>query len=430
MISCTIPAQIRKLTDRYKNIVHHSDWNQLASMFTYSLTGANSLSDFVRHNPWSKSVSSLSRFINKFDGDRWMRRLRKSILKKYAKKCQTIDPKNFCLAIDDTNNPKFGRKSYRTGSWHGSKGLYNGQRIVVLVLVDMHNNFAIPLGFRFATKKNHFDYIPCYDFSLELLEEAKTSGFPLLPVVFDSWFDSSDFITKIKNIGFKVVWEMKSSRTIKKNPNPFARWIKLKFAFKGMTRYRLRNSLESRAIKKYLRKAPCGSLLKIWIKNFKQQLNCVAMFNRHNGKTAFGYLATTDLSLCAADIWMLSRARWRIEYLFREVKQLLSFGRLPSGSKEAAELSVCLPFILYTSLLLEPELWGRQESHTTGDIVQRIRYQLLMTSIVKLVNNKNHIVSYRLTARLRKDRVNKKPVNQTADVYRDVLCLENKVGGL
>jgi len=51
MISCTIPAQIRKLTDRYKNLTDPAEWNQLASMFAYSLMGSDSLSDFVRKNP-------------------------------------------------------------------------------------------------------------------------------------------------------------------------------------------------------------------------------------------------------------------------------------------------------------------------------------------------------------------------------------------
>ena len=425
MFCFTTPTQIRKLADRYKNIILSSQWSPLISFFTYFLLGEKSVSDFARHNPGSKSVSTLSRFIEDFDGNRWMRRLRESVLKKYLKKYKELDLNNFCFAIDDTNNPKFG-KSYRTGSWHGSKGLYNGQRIVVLALVDMVRDFAIPLGFKFATKKGISDYVPCYDFCLELLEEVKNSGFPLLQTVFDSWFDSSDFITKVRSLGFQVVWEMKSSRTAQVNPNPFSRWIKITTAFKNMTRYRLRSNLESKAIKNYKRKAPCGSMRKLKIKGLSQQINCVAMFNRHNGRTAFGYWCATDLALQADNIWMLSRARWRIEKLFREVKQLLSFGRLPSGSKEAAELSVCLPFILYTSLLLEPELWGRQEDQTIGDVIQSIRNQLLMSSISKLVHDKSDAIKIRLLARIRKDRVNKKPVNQTADGRGGTLHLERR----
>ena len=269
MISFTISAPVRKLTDRYKDLFLPNDWSKLASMFAYFLSGSDSLSDFARKNPWSPSVSSLSRFVIDFNGDRLMRRMRKSALRSYVKKYGSLDPKNFAFAVDDTNNPKFG-KSYRDGAWYSSKGITIGQRIIVLALVDFRNDFAIPLSYRVGTKTDHPEYQPCYEFVIEILKELKADGFPTLPVVFDSWFDSSEFIEDVRVLGFDATWELKSSRTVRTSISPWSHWKKIGKAFVRIRRLRLRNRMESHAIRNRTRRGPCGSQLQVWIKGIRK----------------------------------------------------------------------------------------------------------------------------------------------------------------
>ena len=195
MLILSLSRQVRKLTDRFKDIFPSANYAALSAMFLYYWAGMESLSDLARSYPGSKSVSSLSDFIRCFDGNRFIRRYRAWVLKK-IKKGGKITPERFVLAIDDTDNPKFG-KSYRTGKWHGSKGLYNGQRILVLVIVDIENDVTIPLGFRFVGKKTDSDYLSGPDLAFELLKEAAAQGVPEgLSVVMDSWFDSSELVER------------------------------------------------------------------------------------------------------------------------------------------------------------------------------------------------------------------------------------------
>ena len=95
-------------------------------------------------------------------------------------------------------------------------------------------------------------------------------------------------------------------------------------------------------------------------------IGCLAVFNRRNGVKAFAYWATTDLSMNAEQIWEHSRSRWKIECMFRDLKQHLSFGRLPCASEESADLSIYLPLIIYTSLRLDHTNWGCEADQSIG----------------------------------------------------------------
>ena len=153
------------------------------------------------------------------------------------------------------------------------------------------------------------------------------------------------------------------------------------------------------------------------------------MFNRRNAKNAFSYWVSTNLSRDPAQVWMLSRARWRVEYLFRELKQNLSFGRLPCASKEASDLAVVMPFILYTSLQLDEHIWGKREALSIGGLVHGLRKELTFKSIQNLILlPKEHPKIIRVAARLRSDRARKKPVNIAADRknHQKTLILQQK----
>ena len=149
------------------------------------------------------------------------------------------------------------------------------------------------------------------------------------------------------------------------------------------------------------------------IKKLSHPLRVVAVYNALNLNDAFAYYASTDLSLTGARLWELSRARWKIECLFRDLKQFLSFGRMPSGSKEAADLAVCLPFIIYTSLRLDPpEYWSLEKHETIGKMCQRLRELELSRSIELLTANPTHYKVCKLRAR--RKRIHEKPVDTCA----------------
>lgn len=108
MICCTVPSGVRKVADLYKSLCggRLSSFNSFCALISLFLFDLETLSDLVRTCPWSHSVSDLSRAIDGFDANRVMRRIRSRILKRYQGKLNKMD---FCLAIDDTANPRYGK---------------------------------------------------------------------------------------------------------------------------------------------------------------------------------------------------------------------------------------------------------------------------------------------------------------------------------
>ena len=76
-----------------------------------------------------------------------MRRLRASILKKLQK---DLNANDYCYAIDDTINPKYGKHVFGNGYWGKSnKTTVQGQKIMVLVLVNKKTGYALPIHYFF-----------------------------------------------------------------------------------------------------------------------------------------------------------------------------------------------------------------------------------------------------------------------------------------
>ena len=105
----------------------------------------------------------------------------------------------------------------------------------------------------------------------------------------------------------------------------------------------------------------------------------------------------------------MSRARWAIEVMFRDLKQHLGFGRLTFGGEGGAHLSICIPLILYTSLRIDSELWQSHESDSIGLIVGSVKERSKQSFINLILNQANGNKLRTLRARFRNS--TKKPTN-------------------
>ena len=285
MLSFQTPTGVRFLTDRYKDIFvgRSATYNNLSALMCFFLFGCNSVSDFVRRCPWSHSCSDISRAIQCFDSTRFMKRLRNSILRHYNGK---IDAENFCFAIDDTANPKYGKTIYRCGPWHSSGGPYVGQKILVLALVDVKRSIALPIAFIILPKKDDPSHIPAPKLAINLLRQALEAGFARLPVTTDSWFDSNAFINDVEQLGLDFVGELKSNRRIKTSPGPNSKWTSIKEFFTGLPRMYMRSRFDSEDVLAHKKVAKSGAQSRIFIRDRKTALNGLAVYNRKNGLKA------------------------------------------------------------------------------------------------------------------------------------------------
>lgn len=405
MLALFLPSPIRKIYFLFRDVFGALgfSYDESCAILLYFLLGAEGLCDFVRKCPWSPSVSTLSRATKKFEPNRFMRRNQKRVLKKLAERGHG----DFCFAVDDTANPKYGPAVFGSAPFHSSSGPYFGQKILVLVIVDLKARQALPISYAFLTAKKDPDHVPGHYRALDLIEAAIHDGFPPLAVAADSWFDSKEFIQAIKDLGCVFAGELKSNRLARINSNPGSPRQKLKAWFENLSRVRLS---QSRFQKRKEKRGKAFSLQTLFLKDLNLPLRAIAVYNRINGTQPFAFYATTDLSMTGARLWKYSRARWAIEVLFRDLKQSLAFGELTAGGEGGAHMAVCIPLILLTSIRLDSkDVWESNGKESLGTTVKRHRELALSNTIDAIVHNPNAPRVQRLRARRKNP--NQKPTN-------------------
>lgn len=405
MLTLFLPSPLRRIYFSFRDIFAALGFSYAEScaVLLYFFLGANSFCELARNCPWSPSVSTLGRAAKKFEPNRFMRRNRARVLKKLNDRGHG----DFCYAVDDTANPKYGGKVFGSAPFHSSSGPYFGQKILLLVIVDLQTREAIPVSYAFLTSRKDPKHVPGHDVAVTLLTEALNEGFPPLPMTCDSWFDSKEFIAAVKSLGCEFAGELKCTRLARTNINKGSPRQKLKAWFKELRRIRLS---QSRYQKRHEKRGKAFSQKILFISELNTPLNMIAVYNRINGQTPFAFYATTDLSMTGARLWKYSRARWAIEVMFRALKQSLAFGRLTAGGEAGAHMAVCIPLMLLTSIRLETkEIWGSKGKETLGTILVRHRELGLSKTIDAIVANPHAPRVERLRAR-RKNH-NQKPTN-------------------
>lgn len=417
MISITVPEFVRQVADEYKS-TQEMNFGCLSAYFSMCLFGMETLCDTARAFPWTPSVSTLNKYLQKFSTNRFMRRLRAKILRKIKE--GKIDVEDCCYAIDDTIVEKYGAKVFRIGTWgkHGS-GMIRGQRIMTLVLVVRSKGIAIPLGFEICPKKDDTEYRSGLDISLELIDLILANGFPRLPVVLDSWFDSADFMTKLSQRKMTFVIECKSNRKIKKNISPRARWYDWKSFFHKKMRYSVKLNKTENSKRSYKTKYIAEDY--IFLRKYNSRLKAAVVYNKPYGKNFFGIYVTNDQKMRCSDIWGLARSRWRIEEFFRSIKQNLAFLKLPTTNKAAAYASICIPFGIYVKIILSKQGFSERINVTIDSIIKEIKETVFEKSIHDMTNNKRNKKILILKTRRAASRNNKKPINPTANQFNEWL---------
>jgi hypothetical protein len=418
MISITVPEFVRQVADEYKSTQEMS-FGCLSSYFAMFLFGFKTLCETARAFPWTPSVSTLNKHLSRFSTNRFMRRLRAKVLRQIKE--GKIDVKDCCYAVDDTIVEKYGSKVFRIGSWgkHGS-GMIRGQRIMTLVLVVRSKGIAIPLGFEICPKKEDIEYRSGLDISLELIDSIISHGFPNLPVVFDSWFDSADLMTKISQRGLTFVIECKSNRKIKKSISPNAKWCEWNSLFHKKIRYSVKLKKTENSKRPYKTKYISEDY--IFMRKYRSRLKAAVVYNKSYGKDYFGIYVTNNLKMSCAEIYSLSRSRWRIEEFFRCIKQNLGFLKIPTTNKESSYASISISFAIYVKIILSKYGSSEKISTTLDSMIKGIKESAFEKSLNDFSNKKLQKRILTLKIRRNPSRNNKKPINPTANELNEMIC--------
>lgn len=413
MIAVAHHSLVRDVCEDYSHLFRDTklSFGPLSTLFSMGLFGAASLSAGARILPMSPSVSTLSQAIKDFDAEPFMKRARKILNASYH---LPEKRERLVFVVDDTPIPKAGKSNYAVGLWTTSNNItYHGQKLLVLCAVDKVSGIAFPVAFRFCLKSEMPGYKKATQLVLELLDEAIQSGFPKAPLVADSWFDSAELLQGCLERDVHIFVEVKSNRKVRHATSRTIPKKKLSTYFKSGKRDPTEISIVSRKRK---RKFICRK--HAYISGHKSPVIIAAVFNRRLGYDVYGYFLTTDMQASSEKIWTMSRLRWSIEVLFRDLKQNFALGKLPGRSRADAEVSICIPFALVIHIRLsqmaENQVESEPQLETVGAYAKRLREESFSATIHKLCVSNQKKFRERVVARRSEERINRKPVNTGA----------------
>ena len=411
MPTLTCPDVIRKVADRYKSASGMS-FGPLSALLGAFALGASSLCEAVRQNAWMPSVSSLDAALGDFDEVAFMRRLRSNIL---HSKPEGFDPNRFCFSVDDTLVERFGELIHARGYHprHGKSGVTRGQRVIVLSLIDKERGVATPLAFAMCLNKSEVGYETLQDLSVKLMAQVVAAGFPALPVVMDSGFDSMPLMAKFDEKGWTIVIECRANRKVKRSAAPGTPWGTWKDALGKEVRRGVRLPPTERNTR--FRKTKYVASRRVQLNGRGAPVMACAIYNGATDANAFAFHATNDLSLTGDELWALARARWHIEEMFRTLKQSFGFLKFPVRGENRCMATICLPFALLSDLQWHPEHWGAPPQMPFGLAVRRLRQRLLWETIMRMGDGTKHVSKLTLMKRRLGEDNSKKPVNPSAD---------------
>lgn len=255
-------------------------------------------------------------------------------------------PKNTCLiaAFDPSFIKKSGAKTYgKDFFWNGSASkAEKGLELGLLAVIDVDHNTGYSISARqtppiAATRKNKTSPTTKesrVDAYLEHIKEAKQYlPFDIKYLVVDGFFSKKKFVAGVKNIGMELVGKLRIDANMRhlyhgeKNSLGRPRKYDKKVDITDLNQFEFVREV---AVDK-------GSVIKLYTAIVNSpSLGCdirivLIVDGTGNGRTL---LFSTDLTLAPFDIYRYYKARFQIEFVFRDAKQFTGLDDCQARSKE------------------------------------------------------------------------------------------------
>jgi len=243
-------------------------------------------------------------------------------------------------AIDASFVPKSGKHSYGIDYfWSGVAGKSKkGQEISSLAIVDLDYNTAYnlsveqtPSGSEIGKKEENR-----IDFYLQQIQRNQNylRAHCILYIATDGFYSKTRFIDGLVGLGFHQVGRLRDDANLRylyKGPHEKRKGAKKKYdgkvKYDDLSRWQFVSEIE-----------PGVSLYTADLNSprFKRNLRVVYLLDQRNSKKhRYALFFSTDLTLDPLDIFNMYRARFQIEFIFRDAKQFTGLTDCQARSKEA-----------------------------------------------------------------------------------------------
>ena len=200
--------------------------------------------------------------------------------------------------------------------------------------------------------------------ALKMLLETVLRGFKVDYVLYDSWFNSVNFIKEILSIGKGAIHALGMAKNNSK-----------KYTVKGRT-YTLKTMVDAKVAKQQrCAKYKCEYMkVDADMDGVPVRLFLVKYGHANVWKT----IITTDTSLNFVKAFEYYQIRWNIEVIFRECKQYLALGKCQSRDFDALIADCTLCFAVYTMMSVRKR-FGEYE--TMGEVFHDLEEELFLATL-------------------------------------------------
>ncbi|MCP4457687.1 MAG: transposase, partial [Cytophagales bacterium] len=229
-----------------------------------------------------------------------------------------------------------------------------------------------------------------------LIYWIKRRGLPFDYLTFDSWYVSKENLNLFQRLGITYYAAVKNNRIFNQKGNALScRKIAAKLKTRDYTNYKTRN-LRAKSFSGYLNGVKHDQTLVV-IKNANRSpyLECLLKVDevdevdkdgkKKEPKDQNAYFITNNLKETTFGVISCYRSRWKIEEMFRDLKQNLGFSACQHRSIEAVTRHFALCLFAYVCLqFLRNDVESKMTdpinpSLTIGDVKTHLKRQMIVT---------------------------------------------------
>jgi hypothetical protein len=245
------------------------------------------------------------------------------------------------FAQDASFSPKSGKRTFGLDKfWNGSASrAERGLELSLISIVDLGRNQSFALSAEQTPSLKEFKAIEKQesriDFYLEHLKRA-VLYFPdgVKIGLFDGFYAKRKFVSGVTSLGFEVVSKLRADANLKYLYEGEQKSRGRRRKFSGKVFFDDLSRFEKQILDEHL----TLYTLVLWSVSLKRNVRVALLVNtKDEKKLRYVLLFSTDTTLCGKQIVDYYKARFSIEFIFRDAKQFAGFSDCQSREKEVLD---------------------------------------------------------------------------------------------
>lgn len=245
------------------------------------------------------------------------------------------------FAQDASFSRKSGKKTFGLDKfWNGSASrAERGLEVSLISIVDLERNQSFALSAEQTPSLPELKLIEKQESRIDFYLEHLKRTVPYFPEgvkigLFDSFYAKRKFVEGVVGLGFEVVSKLRSDANLKYLYEGKQKSRGRRRKFDGKVFFDDLSRFEKGVIDEHI----TLYMLVVWSVSLKRKIRVVLLLNaKDEKKLRYVLLFSTDTTLCGKQIVDYYKARFSIEFIFRDAKQFAGFSDCQSREKEVLD---------------------------------------------------------------------------------------------